>query len=220
MTCTARRVRPRRAALALVAAGTAVLALSGCSPERLGSAAVIDGETVSTDELQTAAQEYLEVVPEADPADVQVAILQRTVVSEVIDEAARRVGVGVRDGRVAAERDELLPSVGGRKGLIRTLAQSQQPTILAPGDVDRWIKDRLLFNQIAAEISGRELAEGDPATQQALNQANRLLSRTSRSMDIEISPRYGRWDPASGITPLVSGGLSKTAAELRDDSGS
>jgi hypothetical protein len=217
MTRTARRARARRAALALAAAG-AVLALTGCTTERLGAAAVIDGETVSTDELQTAASDYLEVVPEADPADVQVAILQRAIVSEVIDETARRVGVGVREGRVAAERDDLLPSVGGREGLIRTLAQSQQPTILAPSDVDRWIKDRLLFNAIAAEISGRELAVDDPATQQALNEANRLLSRTSRAMDIEVSPRYGRWDPDSGITPLVSGGLSKTADELREES--
>jgi hypothetical protein len=217
MTRTTRRVRPRRAALALTAA---VLALTGCSPERLGAAAVINDETVTTDELQTAARAYLEVVPGADPADVQLAILQRAIVSEVIDEAARQVGVGVREGRVAAERDDLLPSVGGRDGLIRTLAQSQQPTILAPGDVDRWIKDRLLFNAIAAEISGRELAPDDPATQQALNEANRLLSRTSRSMDIEVSPRYGRWDPESGITPLVSGGLAKTEDELREDSGS
>jgi hypothetical protein len=219
MTRTVRRARARRAALALAAAG-AVLALTGCTTERLGAAAVIDGETVSTDELQTAASDYLEVVPEADPADVQVAILQRAIVSEVIDETARRVGVGVREGRVAAERDDLLPSVGGREGLIRTLAQSQQPTILAPSDVDRWIKDRLLFNAIAAEISGRELAVDDPATQQALNEANRLLSRTSRAMDIEVSPRYGRWDPESGITPLVSGGLAKTEDELREDSGS
>jgi hypothetical protein len=217
MTRTTRRVRPRRAALALTAA---VFALTGCSPERLGAAAVINNETVTTDELQTAARAYLEVVPGADPADVQLAILQRAIVSEVIDEAARQVGVGVREGRVAAERDDLLPSVGGRDGLIRTLAQSQQPTILAPGDVDRWIKDRLLFNAIAAEISGRELAPDDPATQQALNEANRLLSRTSRSMDIEVSPRYGRWDPESGITPLVSGGLAKTEDELREDSGS
>jgi hypothetical protein len=220
MTRTARRAHPQRTALALVAACLAVLGLGACAPERLGSAAVIDGRTVATDELQTAAEDYLEIVPQADPADVQRAILQRKIVSEVIDEAARRAGVGVRAGRVAAERDDLLPSVGGRKGLVRALAQSQQPTVLAPGDIDRWIKDRLLFNAIAAEISGRDLAPDDPATQQALNSANRLLSRTSRSMDIEVNPRYGRWDPQAGITPLVSGGLSKTVDELRTDAGS
>jgi hypothetical protein len=216
MTRTARRARPRRAALALVGALVAGGALSGCAQDRLGAAALIGDRVVSTEELQEAAQSYLEVVPGADPADVQVSILQRMIVSEVIDEAAHRAGVAVREGRVAAERDELLPSVGGRKGLVRTLAQSQQPTVLAPSDVDRWIKDRLLFNAIAAEISGVELAQDDPATQQALNRANRLLSRTSRSMDIEVNPRYGRWDPSSGISPLVSGGLSKTVDELSD----
>jgi hypothetical protein len=34
-------------------------------------------------------------------------------------------------------------------------------------------------------------------------------------MEIEVSPRYGEWDPRSGLTPLVSGGLSQTVAELR-----
>ena len=33
-------------------------------------------------------------------------------------------------------------------------------------------------------------------------------------MDIEVSPRYGRWSPRTGIEPLVSGGLSQTADQL------
>jgi hypothetical protein len=73
----------------------------------------------------------------------------------------------------------------------------------------------LLFDALAAEISGEQLDPADPAAQEALNEANRQLSRTSRSMEIEVSPRYGEWDPRSGLTPLVSGGLSQTVAELR-----
>jgi hypothetical protein len=29
-----------------------------------------------------------------------------------------------------------------------------------------------------------------------------------------VSPRYGTWNSRQGLTPLVSGGLSKTAAEI------
>ena len=203
-----------RTAGVLAAAGLTVAALTGCAEERLGAAAVIDGRAVSTDELQEATRDYLEVVPDADAGDAQLAILQRTIVSAVIDEAARQNGVRVRPGRVAAERDALLPTVGGREGLIRTLAESQQPTMLSPADIDRWVKDRLLFEAIATELAGADLDPSSPEAQEALTRTNDELQSASRSMDIEVSPRYGRWDPDTGLTALISGGLADTPEEL------
>lgn len=215
MTRLVRRttMRPRRAAVVL-AACLAVAGLSGCAEERLGSAAVIDDRTISTDELQSATQAYLKVVPEGEPGRTQVALLQREIVSSVLDEVAQEHDVRVREGRVAAERDDVLQSVGGRKGLIRTLAQGQPPTVLAPDDVDRWFKDRLLFNGIAADICDCPLDPNSQETQQAFMDANDELRKASADMDIEVNPRYGTWDPDEGITPLVSGGLSKTVDEL------
>lgn len=207
----------RRTAVVGVVACLAVLGLTGCSGDRLGAAAVIDGTAVTTEELQQSTRAYLDVVPDGDTGDAQLAILQRTVVSAVIDSVARDQGVRVREGRVAQERDELLRSVGGRKGLVRALAQSQNPTVLPPSEIDRWVKDRLLFNEIAAEICGCELDPTAEATQQALSAANDALRKKSASMDIEISPRYGEWDPDQGISPLVSGGLSRSVDELRAD---
>lgn len=219
MTRTAehRPARARRRAAVLVVAGLLAAGVTGCSPDRVGSAAVIDGRPVSTDELQSATRDFLEVVPQGDAGAAQRAILQRMIVSAVIDEAARAAGVRVPDGQVAAERDAVLQSVGGRQGLIRTLAGSEQPTILPPQDIDRWVKDRLLFNALAEEIAGGPLEPQAPETQQALNQANADLSAASERVEVEVSPRYGSWDPQTGITPLVSGGLSKTVAELDED---
>lgn len=192
---------------------TAVLSLTACSQDKLGAAAVIDGRTITTAELQSTTRDYLAVVSGGDAGDAQIAVLQRMIVSAVIDEAAREAGVNVPQGRVAAERDSVLKSVGGRKDLVRELAQSQQ-TVLAPSDIDRWVKDRLLFNAIAVELGGGDLDPNAPETQEALSRANEVLRGASEGMDIEISPRYGSWDPAKGISPLVSGGLSKTAAQL------
>ena len=222
MTSTARRDRSpatRRTAALLVAAGAFAVILSGCSPDRVGSAAVIDGRTVSSDDLQANARAYLAVVADGDAGDAQRAILQRMIVSAAIDEAARKAGVRVPDGRVAAERDQLLESVGGPKALIRTLAESQQPTVLAPQDIDRWVKDRLLFRGIAEGIAGGTLDPEGAETQQALDETNTLLREASQRVDVEVSPRYGTWDPDTGLAPLLSGGLSQTAAEL-DDNGS
>jgi len=197
--------------LALVA----VASLSACSQDQLGAAAVIEGRSITVDELQSATRDYLEVVPDADAGDAQRAILQRMIVSAVIDEAARAAGVHVRDGKVAAERDGVLQSVGGRKGLVRELTQSQQ-TVLPPSGIDRWVKDRLLFNAIAAELGGGDLDPEAPGTQEAVARANQELFDASAAMDIEVSPRYGSWDPQKGVSPLVSGGLSQTEAELGD----
>lgn len=192
--------------------------LAGCSSDRVGTAAVIEGRTVSVDDLQTRTQEHLAVVPGGDAGDAQRSLLQRMIVSAAIDAAARDAGVRVRAGEIASERAALFESVGGRKALIRTLAQSQQPTVLAPEDIDRWIKDRLLFRAIAEEIAGGPLSAEAPETEQAITAANEALRAAGEQIDVEVSPRYGTWDPASGITPLVSGGLSKTAAELDDES--
>ena len=207
-----------RAGVAPVVAGVFVLAgLAGCSSDRVGTAAVIEGRTVSVDDLQTKTQEHLAVVPGGNAGDAQRAMLQRMIVSAAIDTAARDAGVRVRDGEIATERAAVLESVGGPKGLIRTLAQSQQPTVLAPEDIDRWIKDRLLFRAIAEEIAGGPLSAEAPETEQAITGANEALRAAGEQIDVEVSPRYGTWDPESGITSLVSGGLSKTAAELDDD---
>lgn len=218
MTRSARRLqgRTRRTVAVTGVACAAVLVLSGCSGDRLGAAAVIDGRTVTTDQLQSSTRAYLEIVPGADAGDAQLAILQQQIVSAVIEGVARDRGVRVREGRIARERDDVLESVGSRKQLVTALAQSQQPSVLAPTDIDRWVRDRLLFTAIAADICGCDPdTAGDAESQQALTQANDELREKSASMDIEVSPRYGRWDPDQGIAPLVSGGLSKTVDELR-----
>jgi hypothetical protein len=218
MTRSARRLqgRTRRTVVMTGVACVAVLGLAGCSGDRLGAAAVIDGRTVTTDDLQSSTRAYLEVVPGADAGDTQLAILQQQIVSAVLDGVARDRGVRVREGRIARERDDVLQSVGSRRQLVTALAQSQQPSVLAPGDIDRWVKDRLLFTAIAADICNCDPdTAGDAESQQALAQANDELREKSASMNIEVSPRYGRWDPDQGIAPLVSGGLSKTVDELR-----
>lgn len=218
MTRSARRGAPRtrRAAVVAGAACLVAIGLAGCSGDRLGAAVLIDGRPLTTDALQSSARAYLEVVPGADAGDAQLSILQQQIVSAVIAEVARDNGVRVSEGRVARERDDVLKSVGGRKALITALAQSQQPSVLAPSDIDRWVKDRLLFDAIAAEICGCDIDTADDSvTQQALTSANEQLREKSASMDIEVSPRYGRWDPERGVAPLVSGGLSKTVEELR-----
>jgi hypothetical protein len=214
-TSTARR---RRLTAAAGLACAAALLLSGCSDARLGAAAVVDGQAIPISDLQDATNDYLEIIPGGDPKDAQVAILQSMIISEVLDEVARDNGVRVPDGKVAAERDDLFKSFGGRRGLVRTLASSQQqPTTLAPGQVERWIKDRLLFNAIAEKIGGGPLNTAEPESQKVLVEVQHQLTRAGEDLDIEVNPRYGTWSAKRGITPLVSGGLATTPGQGGSD---
>ncbi|MDQ1627745.1 MAG: hypothetical protein QOI54_1489 [Actinomycetota bacterium] len=203
--------RLRRTLVSVVVALLATGTLAACNADQLGAAAIVDGRTITTAQLQSATRSYLATVRTADSSKVQLRILERMVLSRVIDTAARNEGVGVRAGTVARERDRVLKSVGGsRKDLVRALAQQQTPTVLPPSQVDRWVRDRLLYNKIVAKLAGG----GDPASAESAARATNELVKASRSMKITINPRYGRWDPARGIESQISGGLSKTAAQL------
>jgi hypothetical protein len=205
--------RLTRTAAALAVATLAVSGLAGCgAQERLGSAAVIDGHQISTDDLQTDTRAYVETVPGADTAEVQRALLQREILSRIISAAARKVGVHATPAAVAKERDDLLPSVGGRSGLLRQLAAGQSPVILAPAKIDRWFKDQVLYRKIATRLA----VGGDPQSQASIAATTKALIATGHAMDIRINPRYGTWSTRNGIQPLVSGGLAATAAQLRD----
>jgi hypothetical protein len=203
--------RPTRVAALLVAALAATVALSGCGEqEKLGSAAVVDGHAISTDELQSATNAFLKIVPGQDPANAQVQILQRIIVSRLIDKEAAKLGVHASPGEVAKARANLPSTVKGTNDLVRQLAGGQTPVFVPPSLVDRWIEDQVLYAKIAKKLA----VNGDPTSQQSVNAANRALTATTRSMNVEVSPRYGTWSAKQGLTPLVSGGLSKTAAEI------
>lgn len=210
LTRRTRSTRWTRTAAVGAAALLAGSTLAGCSADHLGAAAVVDGHRISTDELQEATRGYLAVVPDAESGEAQLRILERMILSRVIDAEAAKLGVHASPARVAKERDRLLPSVGGRKGLVRELASGQQSIVLAPSYVDRWFKDRVLYTRIARQLA----AGGDPTSSENITRTTRALIKTGRSLDVNVNPRYGTWNPRQGLTPLVSGGLSKTVAEL------
>jgi hypothetical protein len=203
--------RPTRVAAVLVAALAATAALSGCGEqEKLGAAAVVDGHTISTDQLQSDTNEFLKIVPGQDPAHAQLQILQRIIVSRLIDKEAAKLGVHASPGEVAKARANLPSTVKGTNDLVRQLAGGQAPVFVPPSLVDRWIKDQVLYAKIAKKLA----VNGDATSQQSVNATNRALTATGRAMKVEVSPRYGTWSPKLGLSPLVSGGLSKTAAEM------
>lgn len=207
-----RRTGPKRvrrllaAALALAAS----LALTACNPDQVGAAAVVDGSRITVSQLQDATKGFHTLAPQVDQGEAQLRILERMILSKVIDRAAHDAGVSVTDGEVAAATEQITASIGGRDQLVRALAQQQPPTVLAPSYIDRWTRDRLLFTKLAAKLAGG----APPTSQQAGIAASNALVAAGKKMDIEVNPRYGTWNPSRGLDAEISGGLSKTVQEL------
>ena len=82
---------------------------------------------------------------------------------------------------------------------------------IAPAQIDGWVRDQLLSNKILAKVD----PGGDPTSQVANQKFSALLVKASDAMKIQLNPRYGTWSARRGVTPLISGGLSKTAAQLK-----
>ena len=208
-----RKRRLTRAGRGVVLAAVVLLAmtaLTSCRADQIGTAAIVDGEAITVEELQAATAGYLAAVPSGNSGDAQQAILQQRIVSAVIHKAAASAGVTVTDGEVAAQRDQVLDSVreaaegaklDQRVYLVRQLSQSGQPAVVPPDQLERFIRDQLLASKLGQ----------DPAA------ANEALLAAADVTDVEVNPRYGRWDPLQGLDPLVSGGLSKTVEELSGD---
>lgn len=223
-----RRPRRDRRARGLAAAGAALLAvlaaggLSACGPEQVGTAAVVGDERIRVDQLQDQTQELLAAVPGTDPGQAQTSILQSMILSDVIAEAAGDLDVAVSRGEAAAQRDQLLAQVRqqaqDKDKPARVLAAeqlAQQQIYVAPSELDAWVRDQLLLREISAAA-----AEGLPAgSQEAADATTKALVAASRRLDVDVNPRYGRWNPEQGLEASVGGGLSKTVAELTKPTG-
>ena len=140
---------------------------------------------------------------------MQRALLQREILSRIISAEARKVGVHASPAAVAKQRDDLLPSVGGRSGLLRQLAAGQSPTILAPSGIDRWFKDQVLYRRIATKLA----VDGNPQSQKSIAATTKALIATGRAMEIRVTratapgaPVTGssRWSAAVWLRPPTS----------------
>jgi hypothetical protein len=212
-TPTGRVSNRRSARRALATAAVALLAtvsLTACNPDQPGAAAIVDGDVISTSSLQSAARSYLAIVPNADQTQVQRQILERMILSRVIAKTAREKDVRVSTGTVASQLDKFYATTKNRRGLVTALAGQQTPIVVPPDYVDQWVRDQLLVHKIVVKLAGGD----DPNSGAASARGSSTLSSTAKTMDIEINPRYGKWNPNRGIEAQVSGGLAQTAAQL------
>lgn len=192
----------KAALAAVVAAG----ALAGCGgTPKAGTAALVGDDRITVNELSDTVREWREqfrsdpVANElrANPANPAPQLapdsesdlrgaLTLLINIRVADEVADEQGIEITGGRVDAAVANLSRDVPAESITLASGLPRERTRDLA----------RLVATQAAVmERFGADLEKGtDPATQRAGQQWNELFRRTARSMDIEVSPRYGVYD--------------------------
>ncbi|MFI1647629.1 SurA N-terminal domain-containing protein [Streptomyces avidinii] len=193
----------RRTALSVSAALlVAAPLLSACSGEpRPGTAAVVGGERITTSALQAqvndvraaqnrsgqAAAELIASTPHLERQRLD-AILQ----SRIIDKMADTAGLAATQKDVEDERKTYADENGGNAQFEALLLQKGA---MAPAQVDRFLRDRVLLTKLTAKYGAGKLEEPARAAVKALH--------------IEVNPRYGAWDAkeiklGNGETPWIT----------------
>lgn len=210
--------------LTLLAGAGAALLLTGCgTAPQAGAAAVVGDERVPTDELLAEAAEVEEGAETGDEAGIAGDLVLHRVELALIEHIAADRGVTASQGEVDAQLDEAMmqQAMAGQEmpqSLVEDEARVQVlvEDLAQQGDPDELdqLQDEALdeaAEQLTAEaeqlqgLSGDELEEFVDEQLQEQEQLvedqlpqlylNELVPRYLEETDIEVSPRYGTFDP-------------------------
>lgn len=200
------RVRAAFAVLVIVAS----LTLTGCDAEQVGAAAVVGGSRITVEQVQAGVEDLRKVNREVPADEAHRRVLGELIRARVVEEAAARRGVSVEPGEVRRLIDSLVQNLGGQQQFEAALAATENDQLVGPASAQAWARRQVLAREIARSlVPGKDT---DPAVQQRrATEFQRFASEVAADLHIEVNPRYGRWDPDTGIAPLPSGGLAKPA---------
>lgn len=169
------------AAVSLVAAGCG----GGLAA---GSAAVVGDTRITT----AAVADQVEQINTARglPVDTVDATLtqstvQRLIITDLVDQAAQRLGAEVTDGAIDAEINALELRAGSRAELDQLLLESNIP----PSGLESQIRTTLLVQRMGVILD----PQADPQTQNQL--VYDYVVALSEELDVSVSPRFGVWNP-------------------------
>lgn len=216
-----RRARRPRSALGVVAAGLLVT-VSGCGTDLSpGAAATVDGTVITdttVDDLTQAACDFTSEsreqqdgaasggdAPSLVLADLKASLLQALIEFELTDTAAEELDVEVTRAQIS--------QLTAQQPVPEGLADEASEII---GEFfEMSAKNQLQRAVIGAKLRDPSLASPDDATEEDLQAANDYLQDSYSDADVEVSPRFGRWDGATleQGTGSLSDPVSTTAAE-------
>ncbi|MFG2141578.1 SurA N-terminal domain-containing protein [Streptomyces sp. NPDC048650] len=186
-----RRTALSVSATAALLAATPLLAACG-SGAHPGAAAVVGGKRITVAQLQAKVKDVRQAQGKSpqgaqmimNTGRLSLATLNGMVFDEVLARSGKEAGVTVTRGAIQKWRTAAERRAGGAERL-KTMWLQQG---IAPDEIDAMVRNQLLLDGVAKHLGADR---GRPQGQQQLA---RELSRTSRSMGIDVNPRFGKWD--------------------------
>ncbi|MFF8790482.1 SurA N-terminal domain-containing protein [Streptomyces sp. NPDC015125] len=186
----------RRTALSVSATAGLLAAaplLAACgSDAHPGAAAIVDGKRITVAQLQAKVKDVRAAQAKSPQGDqlimntgrLSLATLNGMIFDEVLARGAHDAGVTVTRRDVQRWRAQAEKQSGGGERLKAMWLQQG----IAPDEIDAMVRNQLLLDGVAQRLGADR---GKPQGQQKLAQA---LAKTSRSMGIDVNPRFGKWD--------------------------
>ena len=182
-------------ALSIVSA----LVLTGCS--QVNTAAKVGDKVITTKEIQTSVNNILKERAGRDLTNsnlptgskLNVSVLQFHLYSALFDAIAKGTKMPVTDGDIARERASIVAQVGGEDKLNAALAGAS----IAQSDFQRYMRSVV----IVAKLKQALVAAGDKSTDGSGLQ--NVIIAAGKQEGVEINPRYGSWNAASGTIELA-----------------
>jgi hypothetical protein len=188
-----------------------VLSACGQSDELAGVSARVGASDLTVSQVQERSQEVLEVAESTGTPGIDSAALNRAQVGTWVREqlsalAAAEEGIVVTDGEIDRFLDDVVSSNGTTLEQLRLSIALQQDFWVPPSQLENYARSFLEQQEL-----GRTLVpQGSPQEQnQAVIDA---LTQVGNEAGVEISPRYGTWDPENGLVDLPPNDLSTPAA--------
>lgn len=194
-TSPAGRVPARR----VIVAALASLVLAGCAGlGQAGAAANVGAAQISTSTLAgdvAAVQEQRGVPAGTANTALTLGVLQRLIITELVDQAATAQGVAVTQGQIDTARAQLEAQLGSQEALEAAYLDADVPV----DGIARQVELSLQVQQLGAVLA----PDADPAGQQQA--VLQYVTGFGLQEGVDVSPRFGTWDPgALTIGPLPS----------------
>ena len=192
--------------LVAVLGAASLLLVTGCSSTN--SAATIGDTVVPISTLQGTVNEIVEERNKVETEGLTLAIGEELnvnavrfhIISVLFDELAARINIEITGAEIGARRADIITQIGGEDRLAFSLVGAQ----IAPSDFERYIRTVLLAEKLGEAL----IANGDTSTDGSGIQ--NLIIGMAKELKVEINPRYGVWDYASGnIAPIADNATVK-----------
>ena len=175
------------------------LALTGCAGlGQAGAAADVGTTQISSETLAAdvaAVQEQRGVPAGTADSALTLSVLQRLIITELVDQAAAAQGITVTQGEIDVATAELEAQLGGPEALVTAYLDTDVP---ASG----------IARQVELSLQVRELGtflapDADPESQQLA--VIQYVTGFGVQEGVEVSPRFGTWEAGPlRIGPLPS----------------